>query len=236
MPSYLCQAVLGHRDRGPRAGRGWHREPDGRGDPSRPLVRILIADDHSVARLGIRCVLEAEPEFSVVGEATDGEEAIRMVCKLLPDVIVLDICMPGLNGVEVSRRIGSARLGVRILVLTGYDTQCDTPSLQRLGVAGYLSKAAPPRDLVAAVRAVAAGRTSYPADGIVRDAGPELPTTRELEVLRLVALGYRNRDIADHLHTSERTARFHISNLFAKLGVCSRTQLLHEARERGWIP
>lgn len=204
-------------------------------------MRIVIADDHTVTREGMRRLLEGEADLEVVAEAGTGSEALGIVEALRPDILLLDINMPQVSGVQVARTLGETAPAVRIVILTGYDDEHYVETLIRLGVRGYLSKSASTREVVRAMRAVYAGDTYFQA-GLVASLrnGPncqagENPTARELDVLRLVAEGYRNQRIAEQLGMSERTVHAHLRNLFGKLQVSSRSELTHEARQQGWV-
>jgi DNA-binding NarL/FixJ family response regulator len=204
-------------------------------------IRLLLADDHTITREGTRRLLEAEDGFEVVGEAADGEEAIRLCRQLRPTVLILDVAMPGLNGIQVAQIVREQLLETRIIVLTGFDNEQYAATLLRLGVNGYLSKSVSSRELVSAVRTVAQGGlhiqtlSSGARDSLTAATGKEAPTPREREVLSLVAEGQRNRDIACSLRISERTVQFHIAQLFAKLDASSRTEMVGSARRHGWI-
>ncbi|HEX6510164.1 MAG TPA: response regulator transcription factor [Chloroflexota bacterium] len=204
-------------------------------------MRILLADDHAITREGTRRLLEAEADLDVIAEAADGEEAVRLVEALHPDILLLDISMPRLNGVQVVKELAESAPQTHIVVLTGYDNEHYLEALTRLGVRGYLPKSASSRELVSALRAVYAGESYLKSDitGGASDVGglapAGKPTPRELEVLRLVAQGASNHDIALRLSMSQRTVQFHLSRLFAKLDARSRTQVAHLARQRGWI-
>ena len=202
-------------------------------------VRILLADDHAIMRQGMRLLLEAEAGFSVVAEAADGEEALRLAQRVRPDIVVLDISMPRLHGVEAARHLRAALPQTKIVVLTGHDSHRYARVLLRLGVAGYLAKTASAQELVCALRAAHAGRCYVqPAMAALLEEeadDEEEPTPRELEVLEEVAVGLRNVEIAAQLHVTERTVRFHLDNLFRKFRVGSRTELIHAALERSWL-
>lgn len=204
------------------------------------VIRILLADDHAITREGTRRLLEAEPDLQVVAEAADGAETVRLAEDLHPDILLLDISMPRLDGIQVVRALGVTIPTMRIVVLTGYDNRHYVQTLVRLGVKGYLSKATSSSELVAALRAIHAGgtylQTEIAASRPAEAASPDDPTPRELGVLRLVAEGLRNREIAAQLATSERTVKFHLGNLFGKLQVTSRTEMTAQARRRGWLP
>lgn len=203
-------------------------------------VRILLADDHTVMRAGTRRILEDEQDFQVVGEASDGEEAIRLTAELLPDVVLLDIAMPNMDGITACRLMRREWPAVRILVLTGHNNQALIRSIRTLGVHGYLLKSAGPRELVDGIRAIAHGAhlldgEAAPALADQQATQVEPPTRKEIEVLRAVALGLRNRDIADELHLSVNTVEFHLRNIFTKLAASTRAEALHRARQLGWL-
>jgi DNA-binding NarL/FixJ family response regulator len=204
-------------------------------------IRLLLADDHTITREGTRRLLEAEAGFEVVGEAADGEEAIRLCQQLRPTVLILDVAMPGLNGVQVAQRVRELLKETRIIVLTGFDNEQYAATLLQLGVNGYLSKSVSSRELVSAVRTVAKGGchiqtlSTRNKDSLTTASSKDTPTPREREVLSLVAEGQRNRNIALSLQISERTVQFHIAQLFAKLDAASRTELVCSARRHGWI-
>ncbi len=207
----------------------------------RDRVQVLLADDHTITREGTRLLLEAEHDLEIVGEAVDGEEAVAMAHRLKPDILLLDISMPRLNGVQVAEIIGQTQPELRIVVLTGYDNEQYARALVRLGVRGYLPKAASSRELVDALRIIARGGVHFQSTsgpfpfGRGNMPSDDNPTPREMDVLRLVAEGLRNRDIAQRLSTSERTVQFHLANLFAKMSAASRTELVHLARQKGLI-
>ncbi len=203
-------------------------------------ITVLLADDHALMREGTRRLLEAEPDFAVVAETADGEETVRLTESLRPDVVVLDINMPRLNGIQVGEILRRTTPGTRIVVLTGYDNEQYAKAFLRMGVTGYLSKTASSRELTAALRSVSADRPYFHQSvasllGSAVTSVSDEPTARELEVLTLAAEGLRNRDIARRLQTSERTTQFHLGNLFGKLQVGSRTEMVYRARRRGWI-
>ncbi|HEX5417641.1 MAG TPA: response regulator transcription factor [Chloroflexota bacterium] len=202
-------------------------------------IAILLADDHTITREGTRRLIEAEGDLRVVGEAENGDEAVRLTRELRPDLVLLDISMPGRSGIDAAAEIRRVAPRVKILILTGYGNHAQyARALGQLGVHGYLAKSVSSRELLQTIRSVAIGQvlsrsTGAPAlpDGEVVD----LPTPRELDVLRLVAQGLKSQEIAGQLCTSERTVHFHLSNLFAKLHASSRTELVYLARQQGWI-
>ncbi len=203
-------------------------------------IRILLVDDHPLARAGTRRLLEDEADFVVVAEAADGVEALIVTEQIAPDIVVLDLHLPGLSGVEVARRLRSAQPSIRIVVLTGYAVEPYMPALRRIGVESILVKSASAGELVSALRAAYAG-DRYIQPGLAAaleqaaTKDEETPTARELEVLRLVATGTINREIAQRLAIRERTVEFHLDKLFRKLGAGSRTEAVHLASGRGWL-
>lgn len=211
-------------------------------------IRILLADDHVLVRQGIRQFLEDEDDMMVIAEADDGEQAVRLVEQHRPDVVVLDIRMPGMTGVEAARRIKADYPGVRVLVLTAYDDDPYVFALLQAGADGYVLKTAGADELVRAVRTVHAGQPALSPEvagkllrqvtGAALAGGmdqAEPLTGRELDVLRLAASGLTNRAIGSRLEISHRTVQGHLANIYAKLGVSSRTEAVTEALRRGWI-
>ncbi|MGH2460447.1 MAG: response regulator [Chloroflexota bacterium] len=204
-------------------------------------IRVLLADDHPMTRSGIRVFLEYQGDFEIVGEADDGVQTLRLAEELKPDIVLLDVRMPMLDGIAVTRAIRHSAPETRVVVFTGHDEdQRSAMELLRLGVKGFLYKTAAFSVLTSALRTVYRG-DSYVEPSIarqlIRDASVprDDPTPRELDVLRLVAEGKRDHDVADHLAISERTVHFHVTNLFTKLGASNRMEMVRRARERGWI-
>ncbi len=205
-------------------------------------IRVLLADDHVTTREGLRRLLDEDAAVEVIGVAGDGEETVRLARELRPDILLLDISMPLLNGVEVARTLETALPETRIVVLTGYsDSEEYARALLRLGVKGYLSKTASMEEVIAALRSVHAGHTHMePAVSALlasaEQPGPEeRPTPRELDVLRLVAKGYGNAAIGKDLFIVERTVEFHLTNLLGKLQASSRTEAVYLARQKKWL-
>lgn len=202
-------------------------------------IRILLADDHAVLRAGTRRILEDEADLLVVGEAGDGGEAVALAASTQPDVVVLDISMPGINGIVAYAEIQRVAPRSRVLILTAHERAAYVRTFLRLGASGYLVKSAPATELVAAIRQVHAGSYVYPATHWP-ELGPaqppaNLPTTRELEVMRQLASGRTNREISEALRVSENTVEFHVRNVYKKLGATSRTDAVRAAQRLQWL-
>ena len=205
-------------------------------------LRLLLVDDHPVVRAGLRGMLAGEPDLEVVAEAADGEEAVRMSAELRPDVVLMDLRMPGMDGAEATRRIAALDPAPAVLVLTTYDTDHDILRAVEAGATGYLLKDTPRADLVQALRAAAGGATVLApvvaAKLLGRSRSPsslEL-TPRELEVLALVANGKTNGEVARALFIGEATVKTHLLHAFAKLDVDDRTAAVTTAIARGLLP
>jgi DNA-binding NarL/FixJ family response regulator len=206
-----------------------------------PRIRLLIADDHPVVRDGLIGMFTADPGFEVLGEAGDGAEAVRLAQALQPDVILMDLRMPEMDGVTAIAELSRRGITSRVLVLTTYDTDSHVLSAIEAGATGYLLKDAPRAELLRAVRAAARGEAVLSPSvattliGRVRspDAGPLSP--RELEVLGLVAGGSTNREAAARLFVSEATVKTHLLHIYAKLGVGDRAAAVAEAFNRGLL-
>jgi NarL family two-component system response regulator LiaR len=212
-------------------------------------IRIVIADDHAVVREGTRALLEREVDMDMVGEASDGEMACRLIEELKPDVAILDIAMPKLSGIEVTRWIKSRLPATAILILTAYDDDEYIFALLEAGAAGYLLKDAPGSELVNAVRSVYSGesvlhhsiarkviqRAIIHQDKADDDKSVVELSERESEVLHLVARGMTNKNISDTLNISVRTVQRHLNAIFNKLNVGSRTEAIFQSVKKGWI-
>jgi NarL family two-component system response regulator LiaR len=212
-------------------------------------IKILIADDHAFVREGTRRILEQEPDLEVVAEAGDGEEAVRLASDLKPDVAIVDVAMPKLDGIEATRRIKALCPAVAVLVLSAYDDDQFVFGLLEAGAAGYLLKSVRGYEIVDAIRAVYAGesvlhpsvarkvlsRFASVSSKAQRKKPLELLTDREMEVMRLVTKGLSNKDIADGLSLSVRTVQGHLANIFSKLRVSSRTEAVVHALKEGWV-
>lgn len=204
-------------------------------------VKILITDDHPVVRMGIRGMLDGEPDFEVVGEAENGNEAVEMVAKLHPDVVLMDLRMPTMDGVEATEKIKESHPDTQILVLTTYESDADILRAIETGATGYLLKDTPKEDLFAAIRIAAKGESPLaPAVASrlmrrMRSPEGEALSAREIEVLGLVAQGTSNKQIAKELWIGETTVKSHLLHVYEKLGVTDRTAAVTAALRRGII-
>jgi DNA-binding NarL/FixJ family response regulator len=204
-------------------------------------IRLVIADDHPVVRDGLRAMLDTQPDIEVVGEVGTGAEALSMVRSLRPDLVLMDLQMPELDGASATRRIRSENNDVQVLVLTTYDTDADISRAVQAGATGYLLKDARREDLFNAVRLAARGESVLSPGvasrvlGRMRAPAEESLSVREIEVLGAVARGFSNREVARELHVSEATVKTHLLHVFAKLGVDDRTAAVTVALERGII-
>ena len=202
-------------------------------------IRILVVDDHPVVRDGLTAMLNTQSDFEVVGEASDGEEALQRVADRDPDVLLLDLEMPGVDGIETLQRLKEEKARARAIVFTVFDTDERIVSAMKAGAKGYLLKGAPRDDVFRAVRVVNEGGSllepliaSRFLDSINN---PDALTARQKEVLKLIATGLLNKEIADRLYISERTVKFHVSEILAKLGAGNRTEAVAIATQRGLI-
>ena len=212
-------------------------------------IKVLMADDHVITRQGICRLLEDEKDLKVIGEASDGEEAVQMVTEMQPDVVIMDIAMPKLNGIEATRQIKLIRPATAVLILSAYDDDEYVFGLVEAGAAGYLLKTASGEEVTRAIRAVHKGepvldpiiarkvlnRLRFP--GKVPRVGipSEHLSKREIDVIRLAAKGMSNKGIADELHLSRRTVEGNLRTIFNKLGVGSRTEAVIQAMGKGWL-
>jgi len=209
-------------------------------------IRVLIADDHPVFRDGLRVLLNSLPDAEVVGEASSGEEAVTMAMSVQPDVILMDLQMPGINGIEATRRIVHTTPHIGVLVVTMFEDDDSVFAAMRAGARGYLLKGAGQQEILRAIRSVANGEAIF-GPGIAQrlinffgNPGPRMPpqafpelTDREREVLGMIAQGHSNTEIAGDLVLSQKTVRNHVSNIFSKLQVADRAQAIVKAREAG---
>ncbi len=211
------------------------------------MIKVLIADDHAIVRAGLRTLIKSEPDMELVGEATGGYEAIDLVEKHQPQVLLIDLSMPDLDGIAATRKVHTRFPDMRILFLTIHEDEALLRAALKAGASGYILKGAAETELVAAIRTVLRGdlyvdpsmlRRLLPEGSIrpaarTREAAPLTP--REAEVLRLIVQGYTNRQIGEELNISVRTAESHRANLSEKLGLHSRVELVRYARDHGLI-
>jgi DNA-binding NarL/FixJ family response regulator len=205
-------------------------------------IRVVLVDDHTVMRAGTRRILEDEPDIEVVGEAADGAEALKLAEELEPDIIALDIGMPGMDGIHMCRalKLKERGTGPRVLVLTGHDKEGYVRALRQLGVQGYLLKSAGPDDLIQAIRSIHAGEEVF-SSSIARFLGPgetnSIPalTRKEHDILVAVAQGLKNLEIAESQSISLNTVEYHMRNVFMKLGASTRIDAVQRAQRLGWI-
>jgi DNA-binding NarL/FixJ family response regulator len=209
------------------------------------VIRVLVADDHPMFRFGLKALLGAAPDLEVTGEAADGETAVAQAASLQPDVVVMDLNMPGLNGLEATRRILQTSPHIAVLIVTMFDDDSVFAAMQA-GARGYLLKGAEPEAMLRAIRTVAGGEAIF-SPSVARRVmdffahrQPDLPpqlfpelTERERELLALLAQGLTNAAIAERLSLSPKTVRNHVSNIFSKLQVVDRAQAIIRAREAG---
>lgn len=212
-------------------------------------IRVLIADDHPLLRQGLRQVLELEPDLEVVGEAANGRLCLGLARSLRPDVILMDLNMPEMNGLEASRAIKAELPGVRIVILTMHDHEDYLVEAMQAGVEGYVLKDAEPATVLEAIRACRRGRSYLQPElagrlmtGLRRreqqragGGARSLLSEREFEVLQLLAEGASNKEVAARLYISEKTVKNHTNSIFRKMGVADRTQAVVEAIRKGWV-
>ena len=208
---------------------------------------MVIADDHALLREALHRALDGERDMEVVAEAGDGEEAVRLASELKPDVVVMDIVMPKLNGIEATRKIKETTASTAILILTAYDDEEYVLGLLDAGAAGYLLKSARGRDLVDAIRTIQSGESVLHPKIIAKllkramaaptgeGRGPGLLSERESKVLELVALGMSNKEVSERLYVSQRTVKAHLTNIFNKLNVASRSEAIVKGLKCGLI-
>jgi DNA-binding NarL/FixJ family response regulator len=212
------------------------------------MIGVLLADDQALVRGGFRLILESEPDLRVLGEAADGQEAVSLTKSMQPDVVLMDLRMPRLDGIEATARIVSSGSSARVVVLTTFDAEADVYAALKAGASGFLLKDIDPPDLVAAVRAAVRGDTLL-APSLTRrlidhyvetgrrptDPRVELLAEREREVLLLIASGRSNAEIARHLHLSETTVKTHVTRMLTKLAVRDRVQAVIVAYQTGLV-
>lgn len=211
------------------------------------MIRVLIADDHAIVRTGLRALIHSEPAMELVGEAAGGYEAIDLVEKTMPEILVLDLSMPDLDGISVTRKIKPQFPSVRILVLTIHEDEALLRAVLKAGAAGYILKGAAEVELISAIHTVMRGElyvdpsmvrkllSDEVAPAMLQSKPAESLTPRETEVLKLIVRGFTNRQIGEELSISIRTAESHRSNLSDKLGLHNRVELVRFAREHGLI-
>lgn len=204
------------------------------------MIRVLVADDHPVVRGGIVALLQTAADVEVVGEAADGLEVVELASRLAPDLVLMDLRMPGIDGDEATARILAAQPGIRVVILTTYETDASILTAIEAGASGYLLKAAPQDELLAGIRSVARGEValapSIAAMLVGRVKAPAVSLSpRETEVLRLVAAGNSNPSIAASLFLSEATVKTHLLHVFEKLQVSDRTRAVTRAMELGLL-
>ena len=212
-------------------------------------LRVLLADDHVVVRQGLKLLIDSQPDMSVVSEASDGTSAVRQAQEVKPDVIVMDVSMPGMNGLVATRTLKRLHSGAAIVTLTRHSDDAYLQELLRAGVSGYVLKQSAPAELLQAIRAAAAGGqyldstlTARVTAGFlgregkgVNQGGRATPSERESEVLRLVASGYSNKEIAARLELSVKTVEAHKANAMRKLGLNGRIDIVRYAVLQGWL-
>jgi DNA-binding NarL/FixJ family response regulator len=214
------------------------------------MIRVLIADDQALVRGGFRSILDGQDDIEIVGEAEDGAEAVEAAARLRPDVVLMDVRMPGVDGIEATRRIVALGLDARVLVLTTFDVDDYVYEAMKAGASGFLLKTAPPRQLAEAVRTIAVGDAllapsvtrrlveqfvKRPPPGAEVPSGLETLTERELDVLRVLARARSNAEIAAELFVSEATVKSHVNRLLGKLGLRDRAQAIVLAYESGLV-
>ena len=212
-------------------------------------TRILIADDHTMLREGIRDLLSQEKDFEIVGEAANGEEAVLLARELKPDIVIMDIVMPKLNGVEATKQIKQMSPSTAILILTAFSDIRDIIGLLEAGACGYLLKNSAGQEVVKAIRAIRSGESVLDAEVIHKlvqrlaslskspeehDSSGHL-TTREMEIIKLAAQGLSNKEMSEKLFISLRTVKAHMTNIFNKLGCSSRTEAIIKGLKHGYI-
>ena len=211
------------------------------------MIKVLIADDHAIVRTGLRALINSEPTMKLIGEATGGYEVIDLVGKTQPDILILDLSMPDLDGIEVTKKIKNLFPDIRILILTIHEDEALLRAALKAGAGGYILKHAAEAELISAIHTILRGDL-YVDPSLVRrlltDETPpaaaqskstEALTPREIEVLKLIVQGYINRQIGEELNISVRTVESHRANLSEKLGLRSRVELVRYARENGLI-
>jgi DNA-binding NarL/FixJ family response regulator len=215
----------------------------------RERLRILLADDHATVRQGLKLLIDSQPDMSVVGEASDGESVVQQAAQLTPDIVVMDVSMPRMNGLVAARQLKRAQPGTAIVALTRHDDDTYLEELLRAGASGYVLKQSAPLEFLQAIRAVAAGGvyidpalTSRVADGLLAsgsegaiDQRRGQISDRESEVLRLIAIGHSNKEVATQLNISVKTVEVHRTNAMRKLGLTGRVDIVRYGVLQGWL-
>jgi two-component system response regulator NreC len=211
------------------------------------MIKVLIADDHAIVRAGLRALIVSDPGLELVGEASGGYEAIELIEKIKPDILVLDISMPDLDGIAVTKMLETKNYDVRILILTIHEDKALLREALKSGASGYVLKRVAERELISAIKIIMRGDMYIDpsmqhtlVDHIEKSTGAiqktfEPLTPRETEVLKLIVVGYTNRQVGEELHISVRTVEGHRANLSEKLGIKSRIELVRYARDKGLI-
>jgi DNA-binding NarL/FixJ family response regulator len=213
-----------------------------------PIFRILIADDHAVVRQGLKLLINSQPDMTVVGEAADGAGVLQQAAAIKPDIVVMDLSMPGMNGLVATRALKEARPSVQVVALTRHDDETFLQEVLRAGASGYVLKQSNPVEFLQAIRAVAAGgvyldpaMTPRVADGLLtkasraRNSTPTPISERESDVLRLIAVGHSNKEVAAQLKISVKTVEVHKANAMKKLGLNGRVDLIRYGVLQGWL-
>lgn len=215
-------------------------------DPEKRL-RVLVADDHAIVRQGLKLLIDSQPDMQVVGEAADGSRVVELAETLIPDVVVMDISMPAMNGLVATRTLKEQHADLAVVALTRHDDDNYIEELLRAGASAYVLKQSPPQEFLRAIRAAAAGgvyldpsMTSKVADGLlaprtVEESAHAVISEREAEVLRLIAIGHSNKEIAAQLKISVRTVEVHKTNAMRKLGFSGRVDVVRYGVLKGWL-
>ena len=211
-------------------------------------IRVLLADDHAIVRQGLKLLINSQPDMSVVGESADGDAVLDQAAALKPDIVVMDISMPGMNGLVTTRALKRSQPDVTVVALTRHDDDTYVEELLRAGASGYVLKQSAPMELLQAIRAVAVGgvyldpaTTSRIADGLltgkadVSQPRSALISERESDVLRLTAIGHSNKEIASQLAISVKTVEVHKANAMRKLGLTGRVDIIRYGVLQGWL-
>jgi two-component system, NarL family, response regulator LiaR len=200
-------------------------------------IKILLADDHHVVRGGTRMIIDNEPDMSVVADVANGEELLRVARQLHFDIALVDVNMPGANGLQIARQLRELYPQARILILTGYNNPAYIQASQELELDGFLLKDCSPLQLITSIRMLMMGHQVFPKVGRESGLQPNLtrPSRRELEIIKLAAGGCGNKEIAQKLCITERTVEYHLSNLYSKLAVGGRAEAVKKLYELGWL-